>query len=130
MVLLNIGLEHFAHHNTLYFLCLSTPFVMFLNVITKLDIWSNVNVLNCEISARCLVVTTLRFDFWICVQVNQLNGINHRLTCLFILDMALFTAHLKPDADQRLCLNLGNVHCPVASHSSLLLSQEVDIPCS
>ena len=44
MVLLNIGLEHFAHHNTLYFLCLSSPFAMFM---TKLDIWSNVNVLNC-----------------------------------------------------------------------------------
>ena len=27
MVLLNIGLEHFAQHNTLYFLCLSAPFV-------------------------------------------------------------------------------------------------------
>ena len=35
MVLLNIGLEHFAHHNTLYFLCLSSPFVMFLDVHDK-----------------------------------------------------------------------------------------------
>ena len=49
---------------------------------TKLDIWSNVNVLNCEISAECLVLTTLRFDFWIRVQVNRLNGI-HRVTRLF-----------------------------------------------
>ena len=28
MVLLNIGHEHFAHHNTLYFLCLSAPFLI------------------------------------------------------------------------------------------------------
>ena len=35
MVLLNIGLEHFAHYNTLYFLCLSSPFVMFLDVHDK-----------------------------------------------------------------------------------------------
>ena len=27
MVLLNIGLEHFAHYNTLYLLCLSSPFL-------------------------------------------------------------------------------------------------------
>ena len=84
MVLLNIGLEHFAHHNTLYLLCLSAPFVMFLDVMTKLDIWSNVNVLNCEISAECLVLTTLRFDFWIRVQVNRLNGIHRRVTRLCI----------------------------------------------
>ena len=44
--MLNIGLEHFAHHNTLYFLCLSVLFIMFHDVITKPDIWSNVNVLN------------------------------------------------------------------------------------
>ena len=113
MVLLNIGLEHFAHHNTLYFLCLSAPSVMFLDVMTKLDIWFNVNVLNCEISAECLVVTTLRFDFWIHVQVNWLNGIHCCLTCLCILDTILFAAHLQPDADQRWCFNLGNVHCPV-----------------
>ena len=59
MVLLNIGLEHFAHHNTLYFLGLSAPFVMFLDVITKLDIWSNVNVLTCEMSAERLHQQTL-----------------------------------------------------------------------
>ena len=128
MVLLNIGLEHFAHHNTLYFLCLSAPFVMFLDVITKLDIWSNVNVLNWEISAECLVLTTLRFGFWIRVQVHRLNGVHRRVTRLCILDTALFAAHLQPDADQRWCFNLGNVRCPAASHSSLLLSQEVDIP--
>ena len=63
--MLNIGLEHFAHHNTLYFLCLSVPLVMFPDVMTKLDIWSNVNVPNCELSVECLVLTTLRFDFWI-----------------------------------------------------------------
>ena len=51
---------------------------------TKLDIWSNVNVLNCEISAECLVLTTLRFDFWIRVQVNRLNGIHRRVTRLCI----------------------------------------------
>ena len=113
MVLLNIGLEHFAHHNTLYFPCLSAPFVMFLDVMTKLDIWSNVNVLNCEISAECLVLTTLGFDFWIRVQVNRLNGVHRCLTRLCILDTALFAGHLQPDADQRWCLNLGNVHCPV-----------------
>ena len=80
MVLLNIGLEHFAHHNTLYFLCLSAPFVMFLDVITKFDIWSNVNLLN-------------------------LNGVHRRLTRLCILYNALFAAHLQPDADQRWCFN-------------------------
>ena len=121
--MLNIGLEHFAHHNTLYFLCLSVPFLMFLDVITKLDIWSNVDVLNRELSAECLVLTILRFDFWIRVQVNRLNGVRRRLTRLCILDTALFAAHLQPDADQRRCFNLGNVHCPAASHSSLLLSQ-------
>ena len=105
MVLLNIGLEHFAHHNTLYFLCLSSPFVMFLDVITKLDIWSNVNVLNCEISAECLLLTTLRFDFRIRVQVNRLNGVHRRLTPLCILHNALFAAHLQPDTDQRWCVN-------------------------
>ena len=127
MVLLNIGPEHFARHNTLYFFCLSAPFVMFLDVITKLDIWSNVNVPTCELSAECLVLTTLEFDFWIRVQVNRLNGVR-RVTCLCILDTALFAAHLQPDADQRWCFNLGNVHCPAASHSSLLLFMEVDIP--
>ena len=127
MVLLNIGLEHFAHHNTLYFLCLSAPFVMFLDVMTNLDIWSNVNVLTCELITECLVLTTLRFDFW-SVQVNRLNGVHPRVTRLCILDTALFAAHLQPDADQRWCFNLGNVHCPAASHSSLLLPQEVDIP--
>ena len=126
--MLNIGLEHFAHHNTLYSLCLSVPFLMFLDVITKLDIWSNVDVLNRELSAECLVLTILRFDFWIRVQVNRLNGVHRRLTRLCILDTALFAVHLQPDADQRRCFNLGNVHCPAASHSSLLLSQEVDIP--
>ena len=35
MVLLNIGLEHFAHYNTFYFLCLSSLFVMFLDVHDK-----------------------------------------------------------------------------------------------
>ena len=128
MVLLNIGLEHFAHHNTLYFLCLSAPFVMFLDVITKLDIWSNVNVPTCELSVECLVLTTPRFDFWIHVQVHRLNGIHRRLAGLCIRYNALFAARLQPDADQRRCFNLGNVHCPAASHSSLLLSQEVDIP--
>ena len=105
MVLLNIGLEHFAHHNTLYFLCLSAPFVMFLDVITKLDIWSNVNLLNCEMSAKCLVLTTLRFGFRIHVQVHRLNGVHRRLTRLCILYNALFAAHLQPDADQRWCFN-------------------------
>ena len=128
MVLLNIELEHFAHHNTLYILCLFAPFVMFLDVVTKLDIWSNVNVPTCELSAECLVLTTLRFDFWIRVQVNRLNGIHRCLTRLCILDTALFAAHLQPDADQRWCFNLGNVHCLAASHSSLLLSQEVYTP--
>ena len=84
MVLLNIGLEHFAHHNTLYFLCLSAPFVMFLDVITKHDIWSHVNMPTCELSAECLVLTTLEFDFWIRVQVNRLNGIHRRVTRLCI----------------------------------------------
>ena len=128
MVLLNIGLEHFSHHSTLYFFCFSATFVVFLDVITKLDIWSNVNVPTCESSAECLVVTTLRFDFWIREQVNRFNGVHRRLTHLCILDTALFAAHLQPDADQRRCFNFGNVHCPAASHSSLLLSQEVDIP--
>ena len=128
MVLLNIGLEHFAHHNTLYILCLSALFVMFLDVMTKLDIWSNVNVPACELCAECPVLTTLRFDFWIRVQVNLLNGSHRRVTRLCILYNTLFAAHLQPDADQRWCFNLGNVHCPAASHSSLLLSQEVYTP--
>ena len=127
MVLLNIGLEHFAHHNTLYFLCLSAPFVMFLDVITKLDIWSNVNVSICGLSTECLVLATLRFKFWIHVQVNRLNGVHRRLTCLCFLYNALFAAHLQPDADQRWCFNLGNVDCPATFHSSLLPFREVDI---
>ena len=105
MVLLNIGLEHFAHHNTLYSLCLSVPFVMFLDVITKLDIWSNVNLLNCEMSAKYLVLTTLRFCFRIHVQVHRLNGVHRRLTRLCILYNSLFAANLQPDADQRWCFN-------------------------
>ena len=103
--MLNIGLEHFAHHNTLYFLCLSAPFVMFLDFITKFDIWSNVNVPTCELSAECLVVITLRFDFWIRVQVYRLNGVHRRLTRLCILHNALFATHLQPDTYQRWCFN-------------------------
>ena len=98
MVLLNIGLEHFTQHNTLYLICLSAPFVMFLDVITKRDIWSNVPT--CELSAECPVLTTLRFDFW-SVQVNRLNGVHRCFTRLCILDTALFAAHLQRDADQR-----------------------------
>ena len=105
MVLLNIGLEHFAHHNTICFLCLSAPFVMFLDVITKLDIWSNVNVPTYELSVECLVLTILRFDFWIRVQVHRLNGAHRRLTRLCILYNALFAAYLRRDTDQRWCLN-------------------------
>ena len=105
MVLLNIGLEHFAHHNTLYFFCFSAPFVVFLDVITKLDIWSNVNVPTCEFSAECLVLTTLRFDFWIRVQVHRLNGIHYCVTRLCILYNTLFAAHLQLDTDQRWCFN-------------------------
>ena len=61
-------------------------------------------------------------------EVNRLNGVHRRFTRLCFLYNALFAAHLQPDADQRRCFNLGNVHRPAASHSSLLLSQEVDIP--
>ena len=84
MVLLNIGLEHFAHHNTLYFLCLSAPLVVFLDAITKFDIWSNINVSICGLSAKCLVLTTLEFDFWIRVQVHRLNSIHRHVTRLCI----------------------------------------------
>ena len=59
---------------------------------TKLDIWSNVNVLNCEISAECLVLTTLRFDFWIRVQVHRLNGIHRHVTRLCITVRSLLAA--------------------------------------
>ena len=83
MVLLNIGLFDILHTTIPYtsFVCL-LRFSMF---VTKLDIWSNVNMLNCEISAECLVVTTLRFDFWIRVQVHRLNGIHRRVTRLCII---------------------------------------------
>ena len=105
MVLLNIGLEHFAHHSTLYFFCFSATFVVFLDVITKLDIWSNVNVPTCELSAECLVLTTLRFDFWIRVQVHRLNDIHCRVTRLCILHNTLFATYLQPDTGQRWCFN-------------------------
>ena len=80
MVLLNIGLFDILHTTIPY--TSSVCLLRFSMFMTKLDIWSNVNVLNCEISAECLVLTTLRFDFWIRVQVNRLNGI-HRVTRLF-----------------------------------------------
>ena len=74
---------------------------MFLDVLTKLVIWSNVNVLAYELCAKCPVLTTLRFEFWICVQVYRLNGVQLRLTRFCILYNALFLAHLQPDTDQK-----------------------------
>ena len=83
MVLLNIGLFDILHTTIPY--SSSVCLLRFSMFMTKLDIWSNVNVLNCEISAECLVVTTLRFDFWIRVQVHRLNGIHRRVTRLCII---------------------------------------------
>ena len=79
MVLLNIGLFDILHTTIPY--TSSVCLLRFSMFMTKLDIF---NVLNCEISAECLVVTTLRFDFWIRVQVHRLNGIHRRVTRLCI----------------------------------------------
>ena len=79
MVLLNIGLFDILHTTIPY--TSSVCLLRFSMFMTKLDIF---NVLNCEISAECLVVITLRFDFWIRVQVHRLNGIHRRVTRLCI----------------------------------------------
>ena len=80
MVLLNIGLFDILHTTIPY--TSSVCLLRFSMFMTKLDIF---NVLNCEICAECLVVTTLRFDFWIRVQVHRLNGIHRRVTRLCII---------------------------------------------
>ena len=79
MVLLNIGLFDILHTTIPY--TSSVCLLRFSMFMTKLDIF---NVLNCEICAECLVVSTLRFDFWIRVQVHRLNGIHRRVTRLCI----------------------------------------------